>query len=124
MKLPQDSKEQLMAEFLELLDFDATEDVEEIKRISGHDLMRLHGIYANKDGAPILYNVDYNMSTTTTRKVNHRERIGQIIADAANFDEVLARLGEHLAKFAKDRAAVVASIPVRMSINNIPPNDN
>lgn len=124
MKIPEEQKTEIMEGLLELLDPNAVEVVEEIRNIPGIDLINLHGLTRTQGGALILPGILYSVSTTETRKIDHRQKIGQIIADAANMQEVHDRLGEYLFKYAADPARVVQSIPVHLSLKNIRQNGN
>jgi hypothetical protein len=122
MTIPEEQKSEIVEGLLQMLDPEAVEVHEEIKQMSASDLMTLHGIFHTHDGTPLLHGILYAVSTSQTRKVNHRQKIGQIIADSANMEEVTERLGQHLAKYAKDREAVRASIPtISLLIHKIKP---
>jgi hypothetical protein len=79
-------------------------------------LISLHGLFKTQTGAQILPGVIYSVSTTERKKLNHRQRIAQIIADSSTKAEWEDRLGVYLSKYAKDPGAVVRSIPSHLSI--------
>jgi hypothetical protein len=122
MTIPEDNKEEIIKGMLEFLDPEAMEIIEEIKQVPGRDLINLHGLYRTQDGGQILPGIIYAVSTTERRKLNHRQRIGQIIADSSNMQEVVERLGLYLSKYAKDPNEVLLSIPPYLSIKTIRQN--
>jgi formylmethanofuran dehydrogenase subunit B len=96
MKIPEEQKAEIIEGMVAMLDPEATETIEEIRKIPGRDLINLHEIYKTHDGHRVLPGIEYAVSCTETRKVNHRQKIGHIIADAANRDEMMANLGPTL----------------------------
>lgn len=125
MKIPKEEKAQLVDGLLEMLDPEAVEQYESIDKVMGRVLINIHGLTKTAKGDQVLPGKIYMLTTTATRKINHRQRIGQIIADSKTTEEMNNRLGEHLAKYAKDPAEVVRSIPFHLSIQNkIRDNEN
>lgn len=122
MKIPEDNKAEIIAGMIEMLDPEAVEVIEEIKRVPGRDLINLHGIYKLEDGSQVLPGVEYNASISTHKKLNHAQRIGQMIADSANRGDMIERLADYLTKYAKDRQKVIDSIPAHLSISKIRQN--
>lgn len=107
-----------------MLDPQAVEIVEEIKEIWGRDLVNLHNVYKDKDGKQILPGLKYTYSVQEPRPVNHKQKMGHLIANAANMDELVNALGAYLVKYAADKNAVIQSIPVHLSLQNIKINGN
>lgn len=107
-----------------MLDPAAVEMVEEIKEIAGRDLINLHEVYKDKDGKQILPGLKYVYSISKPVPINHKQRLGHMIADAANMDELVNNLGAYLSKYAADKNAVIQSIPVSLSLQNIKINGN
>lgn len=124
MKIPADQKENIISGMLDILHPEATEIREEIKNVRGRDLINLHGVYKDLNGVPIHPGTMYVFTQPYVAKVNHRQRMAQIIADAPDTETMLQHLAEHLVKFAKDKAAVIASIPAHLSISNIKRHEN
>lgn len=123
MKIPEEQKKEIFDGMADMLDPDATEAIEEMKEIEGRDLI-YQGITKDMRGKQILPGVKYFYSTTTTRRVNHKQKMGRIIDDAPNQAEMVERLGEYLAKYAKDPNAVRETIPAVYRAARIEKSDN
>lgn len=123
MKIPDEQKEIIYNGMLEMLDPEATEVIEEIKKAQGRNLI-YNGVFKDKDGKNILPGVVYVYSEFTQSKINHKQKMGHIIEQAANQIEMTERLGEYLAKYAKDPNAVRQSIPAKYSAQAIKKSDN
>jgi hypothetical protein len=123
MKIPDEQKAEIFDGMLAMLDPEATEQVEVIKEIEGRNLI-YQGIFKDTHGRPILPGIKYLYSITATEKINHKQKMGHIIEGAANQAEITEKLGEYLAKYAKDPAAVRTSIPAIYSAANVKKSDN
>jgi hypothetical protein len=123
MKLPEEQKAELYAGMLDMLDPNATEEIEEIKEIEGRQLI-YDGIFQDHKGGQILPGVKYLYSITRTAVINHKQKMGRIIDDAPNREAMTERLGAYLAKYAKDPAAVRKSIPAIYSATHIKKSEN
>jgi hypothetical protein len=124
MKLPQEQKDEIINGMLDMLDPEAVEQVEEIKEIAGRDLINLHNVYKDKDGNQILPGIKYMYSVMKPQAINHKQKMGHLIANAANMDELITALGAYLVKYAADKSAVIQSIPVHLSLQNLRINGN
>lgn len=107
---------------IEFLKTDAQEAVDKVERVSGRNLI-YNGVTKDANGAPILPGAQYDLYTSEIRAINHRQKIGHIIADAANMEEMHDRLAAYLVKWATSRDAVVATIPVNLLLKNKRQND-
>lgn len=123
MKIPDELKEEIFEGMLAMLDPEATEQIEVIKEVAGRDLI-YQGIFKDHKGGQILPGIKYVYSITRTDKINHKQKMGHIIDGAANQVEMTEKLGEYLAKYAKDPAAVRTSIPAIYSAANVKKSDN
>lgn len=123
MKLPDEQKRELIDGMLAMLNKSATEDIEEVKEIEGRNLI-YQGITKDHIGNQIKPGIKYLYSVTETKTVNHAQKIGQIIADAANREEMETRLAEYLVKYANDREEIRRTIPANVLARSIKKSDN
>lgn len=123
MKIPEEQKREIIDGMLEMLNPDAMEEIEEVKEIDGRNLI-YKGVTKDKKGRQIRPGIKYLYSVTETRPVNHAQKMGQIIADAANQEEMRTRLAEYLVKYAKDAEAIRRSIPAHVLAAAIKKSDN
>lgn len=123
MKLPEEQKTEIVDGLLQLLDPEATKIKEEIKEVEGRNLI-YQGVTKDTKGRQILPGLKYLYSTKEVVKVNHAQEIGHIIADADTQEQMTDKLGEYLAKYAKDREGVRRSIPAHVLAASIKKSDN
>jgi hypothetical protein len=109
MILPHEQKMQIIEGLLPLL-IECDENTERVRKVEGRHLI-YQGITKDVNGKQIVPGKQYVFSETVRIKVNHKNRLKDVIKNAKTIEGMQDDLARYLVKFGKSKDAITESLP-------------